>query len=139
MTEDELRAIELSRADSLESAHQVMNLVREVRRLTAELARARGEGFSEARSAATVKEHKLKTWPEHFENLMAGRKTFELRKADRDFEVGDALLLEEWDPKTERYSGRRLRYGVWHILRGPVFGLEDGYVIMSLGVQPEDR
>jgi len=42
--------------------------------------------------------HELKTWPEFFNQTRSDRKRFELRQADRDFRVGDHLLLREWDP-----------------------------------------
>ena len=42
--------------------------------------------------------HELKTWPEFFTETRSGRKKFELRRNDRDFRVGDQLLLKEWDP-----------------------------------------
>ena len=56
-----------------------------------------------------MKVHELKSWPESFAAIRAGQKTHELRRADRDFQVGDVLLLREYDPKSERYSGQSLR------------------------------
>lgn len=38
--------------------------------------------------------HKLKTWPEFFLALEMWRKMFEVRKNDRNFSVGDTLLLQ---------------------------------------------
>ena len=35
----------------------------------------------------------LKILPEYFEAVKSGKKTFELRKNDRDFCVGDILIL----------------------------------------------
>lgn len=49
--------------------------------------------------------HDLKCWPEYFEPLLDGRKTFEIRKNDRPFAVGDTLYLKECNPN---FSGRRL-------------------------------
>ena len=81
--------------------------------------------------------HELKTWPVHFADVAAGRKSFELRKADRRFAVGDTLHLREWDPERARdtaqgYTGHDLRCTVTHILQGPVFGLTEGYYILSI-------
>jgi len=48
--------------------------------------------------------HELKVWPEYFEPVAGGWKRFELRKDDRGFKVGDAVVLKEWDPESG-YSG----------------------------------
>lgn len=42
--------------------------------------------------------HELKTWPEPFAAMVDGRKAFEIRRDDRNFAVGDALLLREYEP-----------------------------------------
>lgn len=49
--------------------------------------------------------HKLKCWAEHFNAILDGTKTFEYRVFDRDYAVGDKLLLQEYDMKTG-YTGR---------------------------------
>lgn len=33
---------------------------------------------------------------------------FEVRRNDRDFKVGDYLVLKEYDPNTEKYSGEEI-------------------------------
>ena len=52
-----------------------------------------------------AKTHTLKTWPEYFSAVVLGHKRFEIRKNDRDFSVGDTLILEEYNPETGEYSG----------------------------------
>jgi site-specific DNA-cytosine methylase len=42
--------------------------------------------------------HELKTWPSYFEAILRGEKRHECRLNDRDFAVGDVLVLREWDP-----------------------------------------
>jgi hypothetical protein len=75
--------------------------------------------------------HELKTWPEYFVEIFNRRKTFELRRDDRDFQVGDYLTLKEWNPETEAYTGRVAKRHVTYLMRGPQFGLAEGWVLMS--------
>lgn len=67
--------------------------------------------------------HELKTDPEVFDAVAAGLKTFEIRYDDRGYQVGDQLILRK-----TRYTGAEMS----HILRGPCYGLADGWVIISL-------
>ena len=76
--------------------------------------------------------HKLKTWRGYFEDVEKGIKTFELRKNDRGFVVGDILLLQEWNKNKEEYTGNELRFKISYILHGGSFGLDEGFCIMSL-------
>lgn len=77
--------------------------------------------------------HELKTWCEFFEAVVDGRKTFEVRRNDRDFLVGDVLLLREWAHTDETYTGRSARRVVTYVLRGPAFGIEAGYAVLGIG------
>lgn len=47
-----------------------------------------------------------KVWPEYFQQIVDGKKTFELRLNDFDISEGDILVLKEWDPVTKDYTGR---------------------------------
>jgi hypothetical protein len=49
-----------------------------------------------------------KTWPEYFEKVLSGEKGFEVRLADFELSKGDVLVLEEYDPKTKKYTGRKI-------------------------------
>lgn len=76
---------------------------------------------------------RLKTIQPYFNDVRIGRKTFELRKDDRDFEVGDKLILDEYDPETDSYSGEKEYGEIIYILRdAPQFGLMEGYCILGL-------
>ncbi len=78
--------------------------------------------------------HELKTWPDHFQAILEGRKTFELRRDDRGFQENDWLVLREYAPDTDEYTGREVRTWISHVLRdAPHFGLMPGYVVLSLG------
>jgi hypothetical protein len=80
-----------------------------------------------------MSEHELKTWPDHYDNIAIGIKTFEYRKNDRDYHSGDTLILRRFDPDLYRYTGERMKKTVTHILYGAAFGIPVGYCIMSLG------
>jgi len=54
-------------------------------------------------------EIKKKTWPEYFEKVANGEKKIEVRLADFKLNNGDTLVLEEYDPKTKKYTGRNIR------------------------------
>ena len=73
----------------------------------------------------------LKTWPEYFEKILSGDKTFELRVNDRDFAVGDLLILREWDPATG-YTGRKTERRISYILKGGEFGIAKGWAILAI-------
>lgn len=84
--------------------------------------------------------HALKCYPQYFADLHSGNKTFELRKEDRPFEVGDTLIIQEYDPESTTgmcYSGRELTYIISYILRdAPKFGLKPGFAILGLKIEP---
>ncbi len=48
--------------------------------------------------------HRLKTLTHFYSAVLIGLKTFEVRFNDRDFQAGDFLLLQEYDPNTETYG-----------------------------------
>lgn len=50
-----------------------------------------------------------KVWPEYFQQILNGKKKFELRLADFELKEGDILVLEEYDPETNTYSGRKIK------------------------------
>lgn len=77
--------------------------------------------------------HELKCWPEPFEAMARGLKFFEYRRDDRGFVVGDALLLREWLPERELYSGCELTGLVTYVLRG-AHGVPEGYCCMSVAL-----
>ena len=79
--------------------------------------------------------HDLKAWPPQFAAVFNGRKRYEIRTNDRDFQEGDELMLREWDPKTGRYSGRHILTTVTYMTRGGEFGLPENMCVMSLAIE----
>ncbi|WP_461632044.1 ASCH/PUA domain-containing protein [Labilibaculum euxinus] len=76
--------------------------------------------------------HLLKILPEYFEEVVKGTKTFEVRKNDRGFEVGDILILAEYSISIQSFTGRVIEKKVTYILEGGSFGVEKGFVVMGL-------
>lgn len=77
-------------------------------------------------------EHELKTWMPYFGEVLVGHKTFEVRKNDRDFQVGDTLILREWADDKKEYTGRKLARRVTYILNGGEFGIQGEFCVMSI-------
>lgn len=84
--------------------------------------------------------HDLKTDPLPFAGLIAGTKTFELRRADRLFAKLDVLHLRETRFSGQamaagqplEYTGREVLARVVGRLDGPAYGLADGWTILSI-------
>lgn len=79
--------------------------------------------------------HRLKTLPEYFQALLSGDKTFEVRRNDRNFKVGDRLQLQEYDADTGEYTGMEITRLVTYVLANEY--APPGHVIM--GLKPMDR
>lgn len=79
--------------------------------------------------------HELKILPEYFDAVVRREKTFEIRKNDRGFKAGDRLRLMEWDG--EEYTGREAVAYVSYILYDWPVGIERGYCVMSISIEPE--
>jgi hypothetical protein len=77
-----------------------------------------GLNFSRERVSSLAKVHDLKTQIEPFEAVLSGRKNFELRRNDRDFAVGDVLILREYEIKTHTYTGRFVEKIVTYMING---------------------
>lgn len=92
--------------------------------------------------------HELKCWPTYFDAVMTGKKTFEIRENDRDFEHGDMLLLREYrasldevleraQPEAGEFTGRTCLRRICYITN---FKQRPGIVVMGLsGPTDADR
>lgn len=58
-----------------------------------------------------------KIWPQYFDAIASGEKTFELRLADFECKPEDVLVLREWNPKSGEYTGRELEKKVAYIVK----------------------
>ncbi|EKS1846878.1 DUF3850 domain-containing protein [Cronobacter muytjensii] len=71
--------------------------------------------------------HHLKILPEHFIPVLQGVKLAELRKNDRNYQVGDILVLCEWNGE---YTGESCEREVVHV--ADVGSYLPGYVLLSM-------
>jgi len=108
-----------------------------------------------------MKEHVLKCWPESYDVIVSGRKTYEIRQDDRDYQVDDLLVLQKFEPcaackgtgrvwgngdmedcsKSEKphgvYLGVRCQVRITHITRGGAWGLPASICVLGLGSKRE--
>lgn len=49
--------------------------------------------------------HDVKSWPQFFRPIIAAERRHELRRNDRNYAVGDRLILHEYDPATGTFTG----------------------------------
>ncbi|WP_184722622.1 ASCH/PUA domain-containing protein [Caulobacter sp.] len=78
--------------------------------------------------------HELKTWPKYFAAVRSGQKRFEIRRNDRDFKVGDILVLSEFDPATDTYTGQAEERQITFLLSEEDYGgVIHGFVAIGFG------
>jgi len=81
--------------------------------------------------------HNLKIWPVWFAAISSGKLTHNVRKNDRDFRIGDLIMLEEFRPGTGEYTGNTIKKRISHIAYGGALdpmgdGIQEGYCVLSL-------
>lgn len=60
--------------------------------------------------------HTAKSWTHFFQAIKAGQKTHDLRDMiDRDYAIGDILVLKEFDPFLGAYTGDECRCEITYI------------------------
>jgi hypothetical protein len=62
-----------------------------------------------------MKTHIVKSWAHFYDAILRGWKTHDLRKDDRDYQVGDSLQLERYDNINGRYTGEHLQARITYI------------------------
>lgn len=75
--------------------------------------------------------HNLKINKEFFTPVLEQIKTFEIRKNDRDFHVGDKVVLNEWDDEKKHYTGRKTNIEIIYITD---YEQKDNYVVFSFKI-----
>ena len=83
-----------------------------------------------------AKIHDLKILPKYFDDVESGKKPFEVRFNDRNFEVGDILCLREYD--RGGYTGREVKKKVTYVLDNREY-CKAGFVILGIRAVREKK
>lgn len=75
--------------------------------------------------------HELKIHPEYYKDVLLGLKKVEIRYNDRDFKEGDTLVLNEWNPETEKYTGCQVKRKVSNVYKN-LPGVLSNYVVLQI-------
>ncbi len=78
--------------------------------------------------------HELKIDPKYLYEISEGRKTFEVRRNDRDFMEGDYLLLESFEKGKEEYKGSEWALVKVGFILKDFPALDEEFVCMSIAV-----
>lgn len=79
------------------------------------------------------REHEIKCRPEYFARLVSGQKRFEIRLNDRDYQVGDTLIIREHDEKKGWPDHGSYGTAVFPIIYMTSFMQQENYVVLGLG------
>lgn len=79
------------------------------------------------------KEHKIKIKKRYYDAVLKGEKTFEIRKNDRDYNVGDIInFIPIADDCDMILPHNQTSYKVTYVFHGGEYGLEEGYCVFGI-------
>ncbi len=67
--------------------------------------------------------HDIKTWMPFFQDIIDGKKPFEFRLNDRNYQIGDEIHHIEWDEKEQKETGRQCWAKITYLLKGGTLGI----------------
>ncbi len=76
-----------------------------------------------------------KLWPERFQQVLEGIKKSDVRLADFEAKPGDLLILREWDPEKEDFTGRIIEKEISHVLKTKELKVGSDEEISNFGFQ----
>lgn len=79
-----------------------------------------------------MKRHHLKIWPGFIDAIWDDLKRYEVRRDDRNYGVGDWLIMREWDPDTELWGADMLSAVVTHKTSGGHLGIPAGHCVLGV-------
>lgn len=78
-------------------------------------------------------EHKIKIRKMYYDAVLSGEKTFEIRKNDRDYKVGDIIhfvLIADNGDMIIPHNPKE--YKITYVFHGGEYGLENGYCVFGI-------
>ena len=83
--------------------------------------------------------HKIKIKYKYYRDVLNGDKTFEIRKNDRDYKVGDIIqFVPVADDSDMIIPHNPNEYKITYVFHGGEYGLEEGYCVFA-GRQTDRR
>lgn len=80
-------------------------------------------------SEVKITHHDLKLQSQYFKDVVSGKKTFEIRKNDRSYKVGDLITFHEVDENGQYVGHVSKEYQITYITD---YAQQDNYVVMSI-------
>lgn len=75
--------------------------------------------------------HTIKTWMPYFQDIIDGKKPFEFRLNDRNFQEGDEIKHIEWNSEENKETGRQCWATITYMVKGGMFGIPDNYCLFA--------
>ncbi|MFJ8100260.1 ParB/RepB/Spo0J family partition protein [Lysinibacillus sp. NPDC096212] len=100
--------------------------------LTPTIAKEKRQEIIESEQKEKPMTHELDSYPEQFEAVKAGLKTFMCGFNNQSFRVGDKLKINEFDNDKLVYTGRFVEVRVIYLQEGGENDIPQDYVIMSI-------
>ncbi len=124
-------AYEMSRLPE-ETQKEVAQEYREGKPLTPSVAKEKRREIIESEQKEKPMTHELDSYPEQFEAILQGLKTFMCGFNNQSFRVGDKLKINEFNPETILYTGRFVEVRIIYLQEGGENDIPEDYVIMSI-------
>lgn len=90
--------------------------------------------------------HIVKSWTMFFADIVAGTRTSDIRLNDRRYAVGDNMLLNEWDPVKNVYTGHKALVRITYMQQNKSNpcailhdAIKDGYAVLSIRHDLQDK
>ena len=85
-------------------------------------------------------EHAIKIKEKYFKAVLSGEKTFEIRKNDRDYQVGDIIHFVPVDDECGMIIPHDPNaYRITYVFHGGEYGLEEGYCVFGIIPETHDK